>query len=53
MIINGKEIKLMLWDTSGRPDQKENVLDLMTKIEKNAVMVMYDVCNSESYETAK
>lgn len=47
----GIEIKLLLWDTSGRPSEKENICELFN--EKNGVMVIYDVNNSDSFEVAK
>ena len=49
--LDGKEIKLLLWDTSGRPDEKENIYDLLK--EKNGVIVMFDMQNKESYDIAK
>lgn len=49
--LDDKEIKLLLWDTSGRPDEKDNIYELFK--EKNGVVVMYDMQNPESYEIAK
>ena len=49
--IDDKEVKLLLWDTSGRPDEKDNIYDLFK--EKNGVVVIYDMQNEESYEIAK
>ena len=49
--IDDKEIKLLLWDTSGRPEQKNDICDLFK--EKNGVIVMYDITKSETFETAK
>lgn len=40
-----KEIKLLLWDTSGQKEQKDNIVDLLKNNGKNGVIVMYDVMN--------
>ena len=45
-----KEIKLLFWDTSGRPDQKSNICELFE--DKNGVIVMYDVTKPETFTDA-
>lgn len=45
------EVKLLLWDTSGNDDQKENICDMLA--EKNGVIVMFDANKAETYETAQ
>ena len=51
VVIDENTIKLLIWDTSGRPDEKENIYELLK--EKNGVFVMYDKNSTESYEIAK
>ena len=49
--IDEHDVKLMVWDTSGRPEQKSSVIELMKN--KNSVMAIFDVTNAESFDTAK